>query len=260
MWSPCRYTVFFSKVEDKHVMTKFPYSWKTASIDYNDVSDFASTGRNGVHPRQGRRYSRHTINGDLSSCAENDSARKTKYRVELPRFPFRETAKEATKTTLSFPQVKLHQIIDANHKAYFEQMPLLPCVLGEFRGHGAVAGEASKIVGHPEHITIDVGSVREFAAEAETAFGTILLGVYRLLGWRHYGHPDMMNNSYIMQQGGAPTRTKTMTVPEVIFTGIDFAFRGGGNIQHDEYFYLFKGCDLCFKSSDLVLLKDFIRN
>ena len=43
-------------------------------------------------------------------------------------------------------------------------------------------GKRRKIVGHPEHITIDVGSVREFAAEAETAFGTILLRVYRLLG------------------------------------------------------------------------------
>ena len=84
-------------------------------------------------------------------------------------------------------------------------------------------GKRRKLLGHPEHITIDVGSVREFAAEAETSFGTILLRVYRLLGGRlHCGHPDMMNNSYIMQQGGVPTNTKTMNFSEVIFPSNHF--------------------------------------
>ena len=49
-----------------------------------------------------------------------------------------------------------------------------------------------------------------------------------------------------MQQGGVPTNTKTMNFSEVIFTGIDFTFRGGGHTQHDEYFYFVMGCDLCF--------------
>ena len=80
--------LFFSKVKDKHVMTKFPNSWKTASTDYNDVSDRASTGRNVMHPRQFRRYSRRTIKVDLSISAEDDAARNSKCRVELPGFPF----------------------------------------------------------------------------------------------------------------------------------------------------------------------------
>ena len=79
---------FFSKVEDKHVMTKFPYSRKTASIDYNDVSDRAGIGRNGVHPRQFRRYTRRIIIVDLSISAEDDAARNSKCRIELTGFPF----------------------------------------------------------------------------------------------------------------------------------------------------------------------------
>ena len=44
----------------------------------------------------------------------------------------------------------------------------------------------------------------------------------------HYGHPDVMNNSHITQQGGVPTNTKTMNFFDVVFTGADFACRGGG--------------------------------
>ena len=86
-------------------------------------------------------------------------------------------------------------------------------MLVEFRGHGAVARGEVKI-GPPEHITVDVGSVEEFAAEAETAFGTILLRVYRVLGVRiHYGHPDMMNNSYIIATGWRAHEDKNYESP-----------------------------------------------
>lgn len=49
-------------------------------------------------------------------------------------------------------------------------------------------------VGFAEHITSDLGSLGDFAAGAETAFGTMLQRCYAFLGGRmHYGHPDMMN-------------------------------------------------------------------
>ena len=45
-----------------------------------------------------------------------------------------------------------------------------------------------------EHITSDIGSVGDFAAGSEVAFGTILQRTYSVLGARmHYGHPDIMN-------------------------------------------------------------------
>ena len=42
----------------------------------------------------------------------------------------------------------------------------------------------------------DIGSLGDFAAGAETAFGTVLQRSYGFLGARmHYGHPDMMNKA-----------------------------------------------------------------
>jgi len=49
-----------------------------------------------------------------------------------------------------------------------------------------------------EHITSDIGSVGDFAAGSEVAFGTILQRTYSVLGARmHYGHPDIMNKQFL---------------------------------------------------------------
>lgn len=49
-----------------------------------------------------------------------------------------------------------------------------------------------------EHITSDIGSVGDFAAGSEVAFGTILQRTYSVLGARmHYGHPDIMNKQLL---------------------------------------------------------------
>ncbi|WP_459806244.1 hypothetical protein, partial [Herbidospora sp. RD11066] len=55
------------------------------------------------------------------------------------------------------------QCIDANQGAYFEQMMLLPCALGELRSKKRGDSLAKKIVGFPEHITSDIGSIGDFA-------------------------------------------------------------------------------------------------
>mmetsp|Transcript_10443 Transcript_10443/g.36687 ORF Transcript_10443/g.36687 Transcript_10443/m.36687 type:complete len:657 (-) Transcript_10443:69-2039(-) len=137
------------------------------------------------------------------------------------------------------------QCIDANQGAYFEQMLLLPCVLGEFRGR-----KAKRIIGLPEHITSDFGSIGDFAASSEIAFGTIFQRSFAVLGGRmHYGHPDIMNMQYMMQQGGVSKATKTLNLSEDIFAGMDFMLRGDGRrIRHCEYFYLTKGRDLGFNA------------
>merc|ERR1712061_162229 len=107
---------------------------------------------------------------------------------------------------------------------------------------------SKKIIGLPEHITSDIGSVGDMSASAETAFGTILQRSYAVLGVRmHYGHPDIMNKQTMMQQGGVSKATKTLNLSEDIFAGMDFTLRGEGrSIRHCEYFHLAKGRDLGF--------------
>merc|ERR1711959_667388 len=127
---------------------------------------------------------------------------------------------------------------------------LLPCVLGEFRTSKRGDNGGKKIIGLPEHITSDIGSVGDMAASAETAFGTILQRSYAVMGARmHYGHPDIMSKHYMMQQGGVSKATKTLNLSEDIFAGMDFTLRGEGReIHHCEYFHLAKGRDLGFNT------------
>ena len=74
------------------------------------------------------------------------------------------------------------------------------------------------MTGFPEHITSDVGSIGDFAAGAETAFGTSLPSIYCVLEGRiHNGHPDMISNSFIMQQVGVSKATKPVNLSEDIF-------------------------------------------
>jgi len=122
--------------------------------------------------------------------------------------------------------------------------------LAEFRSKRPGCNGAKKIVGFPEHITSDFGSIGDFAASAELAFGTILHRSYAALGGRmHYGHPDMMNKEVMMQQGGVSKATKTLNLSEDIFAGMDFTLRGNGrSIHHREYFHLVKGRDLGFNT------------
>merc|ERR1719253_1678269 len=127
---------------------------------------------------------------------------------------------------------------------------LLPCALGEFRTRRRGDGGSKRIIGFPEHITSDIGSIGDFAASAEVAFGTILQRSYAVLGARmHYGHPDIMNKQYMMQQGGVSKATKTLNLSEDIFAGMDFTLRGEDRqIRHCEYFHLAKGRDLGFNT------------
>ena len=56
--------------------------------------------------------------------------------------------------------------------------------------YNCAPNSGKRIIGLPEHITSDIGSVGDMAASAEMAFGTILQRSYSVLGARmHYGHP-----------------------------------------------------------------------
>lgn len=229
------------------MFSKFPSSLKVAFIDFKEKNIHAEVDR--VHPRQKRRFFSCLVDG---RCAEEPGGRrKAKYRVELPGYPILGDGKSDNQNhAIIFLRGIFSQCIDANQGGYFEQMLMLPCVLGEFRTMERGDEAAKQIIGLPEHITSDIGSVGDFAAGSEVAFGTILQRTYSVLGARmHYGHPDIMNKQYMMQQGGVSKATKTINLSEDIFAGMDFTLRGQGrSIKHCEYFHVAKGRDLGFNT------------
>lgn len=276
--------VYFNKTQLAHtdqMLRKFERSLKIAYIDH--VEKGADGDADGVHPSQSRRYFSCLID---RTCERDDRGRrKPKFKIELPGYPILGDGKGDNQNhAIPFTRGTFLQCIDANQGAYFEQMLLLPCVLGEFRNTtsgsesrggargggwldssvvggrphvGPASGRsrfswrgAKKIVGFPELITSDIGSIGDFAASAEFAFGTILQRAYAALGGRmHYGHPDLMAKTYMMQQGGVSKATKTVNLSEDIFAGMDFTLRGAGReIVHREYFHLAKGRDMGFTS------------
>jgi len=249
---------FFTPVQLEHtnrMLEKFPESLKIAFIDFEDKCPDAEL--DGVHPRQQRRYFSCLI--DKACACDASGKREPRLRIELPGFPILGDGKGDNQNhALPFTRGLFIQAIDSNQGAYFEQMLLLPNVLGEFRaGSDSARAGSYKIVGFPEHITSDIGTIGDFAAGAETAFGTILQRSYAALGARmHYGHPDMMNKALMMQQGGVSKATKTVNLSEDIFAGMDFTLRGGGRrIQHSEYFHVSKGRDLGFNTVLLFFSK-----
>jgi len=241
---------FFNDEQYKHtnkMLDKFPKSLKIAYIDIEDKGLDAELDN--VHPRQQRRY--YSCLVDKSCPVGLDGRRRPRLRVELPGYPILGDGKGDNQNhAIPFTRGSIIQVIDANQGAYFEQMLLLPCVLGEFRPPTGTTGLRRRIVGFPEHITSDIGTIGDFAAGAETAFGTLLQRSYSVLGARmHYGHPDMFNKIAMMQQGGISKATKTVHLSEDIFAGMDFTLRGGDrNIKHAEYFHLAKGRDLGFNT------------
>eukprot|EP00930_Biecheleria_cincta_P034274 TRINITY_DN23700_c0_g1_i1.p1 TRINITY_DN23700_c0_g1~~TRINITY_DN23700_c0_g1_i1.p1 ORF type:complete len:1961 (-),score=292.91 TRINITY_DN23700_c0_g1_i1:88-5970(-) len=241
---------FFNSTQLQHtnkMFSKFPDILQVAFIDREDKNANAEMDK--VHGRQQRRYFSSLIDGRCSQDAEG--RRAARYKVELPGFPILGDGKSDNQNhAIIFMRGVFSQCIDANQGAYFEQMLMLPCVLGEFRREADFNDGAKKIIGLPEHITSDIGSIGDFAAGSEVAFGTILQRTYSVLGARmHYGHPDIMNKQFMMQQGGVSKATKTLNLSEDIFAGMDFTLRGQGRtIKHCEYFHVSKGRDLGFNT------------
>jgi hypothetical protein len=232
--------------ETNQMLEQFPDCLKIAYIDFADKGEDASEDH--VHPRQPRRYFSCLVDRNCQSEEKDQgsSCRRPRFRVELPGYPILGDGKGDNQNhAMPFMRGSFAQCIDANQGAYFEQMLMLPCALGEFRNQNR-----KRIVGFPEHITSDIGSVGDMAATAETSFGTIIQRSMAVLGARmHYGHPDIMNKQCMMQQGGVSKATKTLNLSEDIFAGMDFKLRGGGReIVHCEYFNLAKGRDLGFNT------------
>merc|ERR1711966_435938 len=233
---------FFNKEQMEHterMLDKFSSALKIAYLTFDDKG--ASGDEDNVHLGQSRRYYSCLIDRD---CIQGENGnRLPKFKVELPGFCILGDGKGDNQNhAIPFSRGTYIQCIDANQGAYWEQMLLLPSVFGEFRDN------RKKICGFPEHITSDIGSIGDFAASAEFAFGTVLQRSYAALGGRmHYGHPDLMNKIYMMQQGGVSKAVKTLNLSEDIFAGMDFTLRGNNRqIVHREYFLVSKGRDMGF--------------
>jgi hypothetical protein len=232
--------------ETSHMLQEFPDCLKIAFIDCKDKGDRAQ--EDNVHERQERVYSSCLIDRNCEGESPNQphGRKRPRFSIELPGYPILGDGKGDNQNhAIPFMRGAFAQCIDANQGAYFEQMLMLPCVLGEFRGK-----QGKQIIGFPEQITSDIGSVGDMAASAEMAFGTILQRSMTVLGARmHYGHPDIMSKQFMMQQGGVSKATKTLNLSEDIFAGMDFVLRGDGrSIRHCEYFHLTKGRDLGFNT------------
>jgi len=246
------YKFFPQKMYDdtNRLFRKFPDCLKVAFIDYEEKGFNAEDDK--INENQPRRYYSCLIDGKCPPLpGGNSGEKKPVYKIELPGQPVLGDGKGDNQNhAIIFTRGTLQQCIDANQGAYFEQMLLLPTALAEFRTTSRGDAGSKRIVGFPEHITSDIGSIGEFAASAEVAFGTILQRSYAVLGGRmHYGHPDLMNKQYMMQQGGVSKATKTLNLSEDIFAGMDFTLRGEGReIKHCEYFHLAKGRDLGFNT------------
>eukprot|EP00434_Breviolum_minutum_P031555 symbB.v1.2.027900.t1/scaffold2896.1/size67727/2 len=241
------YSTSVQRQQVNEMLERFPTNLKIAYIDQGGVGESRGGNRpDAIHPQQRRRYYSCLIDRGCKKAKNSDSAfRLPLYRIELPGYPILSDGKADNQNhALPFARGTITQCVDANQGAYFEQMLLLPAALGEFRSN------AKRIVGFPEHITSDLGSVGDFAAGSEMAFCTLLQRSYAVLGGRmHYGHPDLMNKQYMMQQGGISKGTRTLNLSEDIFAGLDFVLRADGRqICHKEYFHLSKGRDLGFNS------------
>jgi 1,3-beta-glucan synthase len=243
----------YKSFDDRHLketnlmLDKFPDCLKVAFIDSEDKG--SASGQDLVHSKQARRYYSCLI--DKHSRVLDCGRRVPHLRVELPGYPILGDGKgDNQNSAIPFMRGSFSQTVDANQGAYFEQMLLMPCALGEFRTQKRGDGLSKRIVGFPEHITSDIGSIGDFAASAEMTFGTILQRAYAKLGARmHYGHPDLMSSVFMMQQGGVSKATKTVNLSEDIFAGMDFTLRGEGRkIVHKEYFHLAKGRNLGFNT------------
>jgi len=238
---------FFNDTQLEQVETmlaELPSSLAIAYIDYSKDETPNTLRAAGVHEKQHRRYFACLFD---KSCDFLDPStrkrRKPRYRVELPGFPILGNGKgDNQNCAVIFSRGEFIQAIDANQGGYLEQMFLLPNLLGEFRE------DPRLIVGTPEHIISDFGSIGDFAASAELTFGTLVQRSLAALGGRmHYGHPDVMNKLYMMHQGGVSKATQTIHLSEDIFAGMDFVLRGG-SIRHREYFHVAKGRDLGFNA------------
>lgn len=94
---------------------------------------------------------------------------------------------------------------------------------------------------------MQAGTLGQFAAGAEFAFGTIVQRTMAEPGGArfHYGHPDVWNKLFTMTRGGVSKATRAFHISEDVFGGYNAIFRGAV-IKYKEYISVGKARDVGF--------------
>ncbi|TFJ83846.1 hypothetical protein NSK_004943 [Nannochloropsis salina CCMP1776] len=168
------------------------------------------------------------------------------YRVRLPGNPVLGEGKpENQNHAMIFSRGEHVQAIDMNQEGYFEDAYKMRNFLQEFALTGS-PDMPTTILGFREHIfTGAVSSLANYMALQEYSFVTLGQRVLnRPLRMRlHYGHPDLFDKLFFMQNGGISKASKGINLSEDIFAGYNNLLRGG-SVEFKEYVQVGKGRDV----------------
>jgi callose synthase len=181
----------------------------------------------------------------IKSSGTEDPKIETVYRVKLPGNPcIGEGKPENQNHAVIFSRGEYMQAIDMNQDGFFEEALKHRNLLEEFkRSRKALP---LTILGFREHIfTGDVSSLANYMALQEASFVTTGQRVLnRPLCIRlHYGHPDLFDKLFFMQNGGISKASKGINLSEDVFAGYANSVRGG-SVEFKEYCQVGKGRDV----------------
>lgn len=167
------------------------------------------------------------------------------YRVRLPGNPVLGEGKpENQNHAVIFTRGEHVMAIDMNQEGYFEDAFKMRNFLQEFAASDPDV--PTTILGFREHIfTGGVSSLANYMALQEFSFVTLGQRVLnRPLRMRlHYGHPDVFDKLFFMQNGGVSKASKSINLSEDIFAGYNNVLRGGA-VEFKEYVQVGKGRDV----------------
>ena len=168
------------------------------------------------------------------------------FRVQLPGNPILGEGKpENQNHAIIFTRGEHVQAIDMNQEGYYEDAFKMRNFLQEFASTGDEEVPTT-ILGFREHIfTGGVSSLANYMALQEYSFVTLGQRVLnRPLRMRlHYGHPDVFDKLFFMQNGGISKASKGINLSEDIFAGYNNVLRGGA-VEFKEYVQVGKGRDV----------------
>jgi callose synthase len=133
-----------------------------------------------------------------------------------------------------------------NQDGYFEEALKHRNLLEEFKPAKGGKALPLTILGFREHIfTGSVSSVANYMALQEASFVTTGQRVLNrpLCVRLHYGHPDLFDKLFCMQNGGISKASKGINLSEDVFAGYAVGVRGGA-VGFKEYCQVGKGRDV----------------
>jgi len=172
---------------------------------------------------------------------------QTVYRVKLPGNPcIGEGKPENQNHAMIFTRGEFIQAIDMNQDGFFEEALKHRNLLEEFGSSNNAKALPITILGFREHIfTGGVSSVANYMALQEASFVTTGQRVLNkpLCVRLHYGHPDLFDKLFFMQNGGMSKASAGINLSEDVFAGYSASVRGG-SVDFKEYAQVGKGRDV----------------